>query len=560
MEFHQQNGAPIFASFQDIREILQEMKEDDWGRNRRENRATIVKSILQHFGGSNQKKKATAEALLEGNDWAKPAFFYAPKVGTDWVQLEYDDKVEKIVNQLKYADSPKKGPFDEKRRYLIDLLLYARMYEWGDPARRDRVEQLNYMNQLLLSAGHSPLYLFNSFDFIAQLTVLLDWSYKKFLEALDSPLKKALDEACSQEADQDQMNPFTGYAEAYLYRIKELGDQTDPPFGKEDKKITAWSFARRFKNEFGRTRVSAYHVLYQLTEHREGLLEDLDTYAGLRSGRVTRSLLTGETSAALMGQKDLLLNLAKAALTRARIDARCCYEEAVEEYRRVCPGKPVPGPVDLALMMKGNQDLRDYVVDRWVSVHDHKSDRARAATYFESYEEKVIHLSDESKKEIDESFYQYIDDVYSSKAQPSQKDKEALRERASRMETLPEAHAIDRTVFLREKDVTKEDILNLILFHANAEQLRALMPPRSIFGCSNVLTANKMVEKINELLLALDMPELHARDSKVDFLLLAGLYNGVDYHQLASEKNKNAYPLKEYCYKVFSSPEAESEA
>jgi hypothetical protein len=69
-----------------------------------------------------------------------------------------------------------------------------------------------------------------------------------------------------------------------------------------------------------------------------------------------------------------------------------------------------------------------------------------------------------------------------------------------------------------------------------------------------------MVEKINELLLALDMPELHAKDSKVDFLLLAGLYNGVDYHQLASEKNKNAYPLKEYCYKVFSSPEAESEA
>ena len=28
MEFHKQNGAPIFASFQDIREILQEMKKE----------------------------------------------------------------------------------------------------------------------------------------------------------------------------------------------------------------------------------------------------------------------------------------------------------------------------------------------------------------------------------------------------------------------------------------------------------------------------------------------------------------------------------------------------
>lgn len=565
MYFHPKNNAPCSAQPDEIRNYLSHKNPKDWGRIYLERRAAIGQSVIRHFGGPNANIKNAATALLELNGPKQPpAYFYNAHADTDWDRLALPSKVERIGTQIaKSAQSPdkKQGPFDRKRRYMVDLLLYSRIFEWGDPQIQTPQDRLAYFNKLLEGVGFQPLYLFRSDDLLVQLAILLNWSYQEYLGHLHSSLKEVMDEDHSSEAAKS--NIFTGHAEAFLYRITEEGDATDAPCGINDKEITAWSFANRFKKEFGRTRVSAYYALHSLMGHRDGIVENLEAHTGLKTTKITEKMLTQKESAYMMGQNAIIRNLAKVTLTRARCLARNCYLEAKEEYLRICPGQPVPDPVDLALWMKGNQALREFVIERWICCKNHKSNSEMFILYYNNFEEKVRNLNPESKKDIDKAFFAYIDDIYFPKAQPSNADKNvAKQEYDPQHNVLPEGHTIKCEVFLHEEDVSNEDILSLLTFNLTADQLISFLPPEPLFGYDPIETAHAVVQKMDELLTALDMPPLHADSSRTAFLLLSALYNGVDYNALVNEQHdKDFYPLKDYVFHQILSPsEAETEA
>lgn len=563
MEFHQQNCAPIFAKPEDIRQIMQENDKAGWGRIYRVHRANLVQSVLLRYSGEDMNSEKTAKALLELNgENQKPAYFYKAQARTDWERLCDTTKIDRIDGLIKSAMSPDATcTLDKHRCRMIDFILYSRVYEWGNPESQTPRERLDYFNDLLKGVGFRPLYLFNSEDVLVQLAVLLEWSYEAYLTHLHSPLKEAMDEAVDEDfpLEAAHVNVFTGHANAYLYRIKMVGKDTDPPCGDGAEPITAWSFVNKFKNEFGRTRVSAYYALYQLMGHRDGIAEKLGKYGGLKTASLTKNLMTHAEAAYFT--KDPVRNLANAELTLRRIQARKAYEQAVEQYQKTCPDQPVPGPVDLALWRKGDFTLREFVLERWLSRKDHKRDGKRFSLYYDNYETHVLELDLKAKEEIDRAFMNYIQDVYSSSAQPTTADKQKAREKFEpNHDSLPEGHTIDRDVLLHEEDVSKVDIVNMILFNMNAKQLCGLMPPKSAFGYPREGTADKIVEKIDELLNAMDMPPLHADGSVLECLLLAALYNGLDYNKLIAEEKEDGYPLiKDYVLHEILSP-AEGEA
>ena len=561
MFIHSSNNAPYDVTPAEIRKILAQKDSEGWEQLHCQPRAALVQRVVRHFGNFEADVKSASKALIECNgEEARPAYFCHFQARTNWARLHMVTKIERIENKLKENLLPKTQSFDKNRGFLVDFILYARIYEWIKPEIQAPRDRLKVFNELLMSVGFQPLYLFRSDDFLVQLAVLQNWSYGEYLKHLHSPLKEAMDEARPTEAE--NRNIFTGQAEEYLYSITEVGNENDPPFGKDDREITAWQFVHTYKNEFGRKRVSSYYALYQLLGHRDGIMDALEKNTTIRTAEVTKRFMTQDHAAYMMGEKNVLLNLAKARLTPYRLLARECYEQVKKEYIKTSPQTPVPSPLDLALWEKGRQELREFVLERWLSYVQHKNDKKTFSVYYDTFEERVIlDLNENEKAEINQAFLNYID-VYSSGAQPTTENKKAAaRAYDKNHEALPEGEAIDRNVFLHNTDVSKNDILTMLVFHMNAKQLVDMLPPPSPFGYEDeVETANDVVETIDELLNALDMPALNADSSRLDFLLLTALYNGVDYNNL-SRSNPASLPVKDYVlHKILSPSEAEAEA
>lgn len=570
MYFHPQNNAPYLATPRQINELLRQKDTDGWDKIHSDCRAVIVQNVVLHFGGSKEEYEVAAKELLKFHNEARPAYFCHLQARLNWANLDRSSKIgrikEKLEKNAQFSDA--QCGFSKYRDRMIDFLLYSRIYEWGDPDKvKTPRERLRYFNKLLESVGFQPLYLFRSDDFLVQLAVLLKWSYQEYLERLASPLKATMDEARSSEADKS--NIFTGSAEAFMYRITGVGDATDAPCGKDDKDITAWSFVNKFKDEFGRNRVSAYYGLYLLMGHRGGIVENLEAHTRLNTAYIAEKVMTNEEAPYLMGgsKRNILHNLAKRALALNKIYCRQLYEDACKTYHETFPNKPLPGPVQLASLFD-DDSFRQEILKRWLCCVFHKNiwnDRLETNDIFNIYkhkfEEKSRKLDPQTEAKINNDFLSYIDDIRSSKLSPTAADEEdAQREYDPHHDVLPEGHTIDRKVFQHEKDVSNEDILSLLTFNLTADQLIAFLPSQSPFGYDQVETANAVVRKMDELLNALDMPSLHADSSRLAFLLLSALYNGVDYNQLVEDQGKkNFYPLKDYVFNQILSP-AESEA